>query len=276
MSLRGRASRAGAEPLRFSYLSNVTRRLLPGLLVVEALLDAIFASPRSRPLWAAIFIVSGFLGGLGYGRAVGIRAQFITSQPRPSPSLPAEPFGRRPVTMPFSILPVFAMGDPRAPAADIQQFAIFSVPGPVDGELVDGSLALVGRLSGTTTEGLWIDGILSGTAPHPPAHRGVIQDISPFNRAFPARLAECCETSSGTLTMSLADALAGSDLAVAELADNSAIAVVISDDFRVEAAKLSWCIARREEFFCGESWPEPYSPPSVFDPEWGGIKLPGT
>ncbi|MBI2375422.1 MAG: hypothetical protein HYV07_15610 [Deltaproteobacteria bacterium] len=251
------------------------RAWLPLVHALDAALDALFASPRARPFWLAVLLVSGFVGGFGYGHGAGAQAQAAAERPVRTPR--TDHYAKEPT--PFSSrFPVVAFGAPAGPDTNIQQLGQFRVPSGEGIELVFGRLELVGRnAAGSPTETLWVDGVLSGNpvrsfrAPY-----AVVANVTLINRAYDALVTDCCRARTGTLALTLEDALAGSDVRVADIGADGILAVAIADDVRVSRASLSYCVADagRGRFECGASEPEPYSPPGFFELDWGGIERP--
>ncbi|MDB4928933.1 MAG: hypothetical protein JWM10_1417 [Myxococcaceae bacterium] len=92
------------------------------------------------------------------------------------------------------------------------------------------------------TEGIWVDGVLSGTTwPGFRVPDVTTEDVSGRNDAFTRAVFACCTETSGQVTLSLADLLRGSMVTPASVLADGVLQVVVADDVEVYGAGLSLC-----------------------------------
>lgn len=97
-----------------------------------------------------------------------------------------------------------------------------------------------GQMQGT--EGIWIDGVLTGTSPFGYRVPALIrEDVSGQNVAFADAVTRCCRERLGHVSIPLADLLAGSDHTVEAVLADRRLDVDIADDVEVYGAGLSVC-----------------------------------
>lgn len=92
------------------------------------------------------------------------------------------------------------------------------------------------------TEGIWVDGVLSGTtAPIFRVASPATQDVSDRNTAFTDALFACCREREGDLMVRLYQVLQGSTVTPRAALADGRLDVVIADDVEVRSARLHLC-----------------------------------
>lgn len=92
------------------------------------------------------------------------------------------------------------------------------------------------------TEGIWVDGVLSGTtAPIFRVASLVDEDVSDRNTAFTDALFACCREREGDLMVRLYQVLQGSTVTPRAALADGRLDVVIADDVEVRSARLHLC-----------------------------------
>lgn len=183
------------------------------------------------------------------GAAFGLRPERARTTPSPPSTTPRAGLPFDPVQNPTATIGErfaypFGLGGYQVPMR-------FDVPAQdptaVGGPLVSATLELdlhlrvvPGQVQGT--EGIWIDGVLSGTTW--PAYRVpalISRDLSEQNVAFTEAVTRCCREQLGRVSLPLAALLEGSGRTVESVLADRRLDVDIADDVEVYGAGLALC-----------------------------------
>ena len=224
-------------------------------------LAAEVARLRRSLLLTRVVAVAAGLTLFGVGRSFA--APLDDAPPRPRPVrpppprvVPPSPAPASPAGLPFDSVenPPATIGERFAYPLGLSGYQLpmrFDLPAAdpttAPGPLVSATLELDVELriipdQVQGTEGIWIDGVLSGTTWPPfrvPAF--ISRDLSGRNVAFTEAVTRCCRERRGHLSLPLGVLLDGSDRAVESVLADGRLDVDIADDVEVYRAELVIC-----------------------------------